>query len=305
MFKNVAQFDAYADILLTRDEWRKSFNVYENTVSSLYEACKPEILDQPRRPEIAVIQYLRGIIDMRIGQADIDDVTRRISELLDESVVVNNAEQFTVKDHQAEYQIVQKGRAWDLSKTDFKKLQEDFADVKYKHIEIAELRAFLEDKLRQMIERNHTRINFAQKFQDIIDAYNAGGSSTENSYAELIKFVEDIKEEDERHVREGLTEDELELYDTLTKETLTKAEEQKVKLAAKHLLSRLLDEHPNVLVQDWWKDGQTQRKVKTAIEEVLHDDLPDSYDRIIFKETCDTVYDLVLSFAAEGRKWAA
>jgi type I restriction enzyme R subunit len=45
-----------------------------------------------------------------------------------------------------------------------------------------------------------------------------------------------------------------------------------------------LDEPPKVLVQDWWKDGQTQRKVKAAFEDGLDQYLPDSYDQITFKE---------------------
>ncbi|MGE0133465.1 MAG: type I restriction endonuclease subunit R [Blastocatellales bacterium] len=44
VFKSIGQFKLYADTLLGNDEWRKAFNVYENTISSLYEACKPEIL---------------------------------------------------------------------------------------------------------------------------------------------------------------------------------------------------------------------------------------------------------------------
>lgn len=78
-----------------------------------------------------------------------------------------------------------------------------------------------------------------------------------------------------------------------------------MKLAAKDLLIRLLQEHPRVLVQDWWKDSQTQLAVKNAIEEVLDRDLPDSYDRITFKAKCDNVFELVMDFAANGRKWAA
>jgi type I restriction enzyme R subunit len=304
-FKNITQFEQYANTLLSLDEWRKSFYVYDNTVSGLYEACKPEIFEQPQRPLIAVIQYLRGIIDMHTEQADIDVVSQKISELLDESVVVDNAEKFAVKEHQAEYQIVQKGKVWDLSKLDFDKLKEEFKDVIYKHIEIAEMRAFIDEKLRQMMEQNHTRVDFAQKLQEIIDHYNAGGSSTENYFEDLMKFAEGMKAEDERHIREGLTEDELELYDTLRKDKLTKEEEQTVKLAAKHLLVRLLEEHPNVLVQDWWKDGQTQRKVKAAIEEVLDHDLPASYDRITFKEISDNVFELIVDFAANGKRWAA
>ena len=62
----------------------------------------------------------------------------------------------------------------------------------------------------------------------------------------------------------GLTEDELELFDLLKKEKMTRAETQTVKLAAKSLLHRLLEEHPRVLVQDWYKDTQTQAVVKSS-----------------------------------------
>jgi type I restriction enzyme R subunit len=242
---------------------------------------------------------------MHIEQADIDVVSQKISELLDESVVVDNAEKFALKEHQAEYKIIQQGKVWDLSKLNFEKLKEEFQNAQYKNIEIAEVRAFIEDKLRKMLEQNHTRIDFAQKLQEIVNAYNSGGSSTENYFEDLMKFAEGMKEEDARHVREGLTEEELELYDTLRKDKLTKDEEQKVKLAAKHLITRLLDEHPKVLVQDWWKDGQTQRIVKATVEEVLDKDLPESYDRITFKEKSDNVFNLIVEFAASGSKWVA
>lgn len=304
-FKNIENFQSYADVLLSKDEWRKSFYVYDNTVSALYEACKPEIFAQPPRLMIAVMQYLRGVIDSHIEKADIDEVSQKIAELLDESVIVDNSEKFAIKEHQTEYQIVQKGKVWDLSKIDFEKLRADFAEVKYKNIEIAEMRSFIEDKLRTMLEQNHTRIDFAQRLQEIIDKYNSGGSSTENYFDDLVKFAEGMKEEDERHMREGLSEDELELYDVLRKEKLTKAEEQKVKLAAKHLISRLKEGQPKVLVQDWWKDTQTKEIVRDAVSKVLDEDLPDSYDRVVFNEKCENVFEMILGFAAEGQKWAA
>ena len=305
VFKNLEKFKAFADILLQKDDWRKSFNVYENTVSSLYEACKPEIFQQPPRREVAAIQYLRGVIDSLVERADIDDVSQRISELLDESVVVDDAEGFLVGEHKAEYQIIQKGRTWDLSKINFDKLKEDFGKAQYKNIEIAEIRAFIEHKLQQMMRQNATRLDFAERLQNIINRYNSGASSTENYFEDLMRFTEAMKDEDERHVREGLTEDELELYDLLKKDKLTKAEEQKVKLAAKDLIIRLLEGSPKVLVQDWWKDGQTQRAVKNAIEEVLDKDLPETYDRVTFKEKCENVFDLIVAFAANGRRWVA
>jgi type I restriction enzyme R subunit len=291
IFKNIKLFEDYADKLLEKDEIRKTFNVYENTISSLYEACKPEILKK-QRPYVPVFQYLRGVIESIIERTDIDNATNRISSLLDQSIVANN-EAFKTKDAGAEYKIIQKGKTWDLSQIDFEKMKSEFKKVEYKNIEIADLKSFLEQKMRQMLEQNVTRDDFARRLQTIIDNYNSGGSSTENYFQELMDYAKDLKAEDERHIQKGLTPEELELYDLLKKEALTAAEEKEVKLAAKQLLKRLHEEKPKVLVQDWHRDKQTQIKVQSAVAEVLDMTLPDTYDRHLFKDKCDSIYSLI------------
>lgn len=305
VFKNVGRFNQYADTLLGKDEWRKAFNVYENTITSLFESCKPEILGKDVVRYVAVFQYLRGVIDSIIEQKDIDAVSLRIGQLLDESVVVDPSETIGVKETEARYLQIKQGRIWDLSKINFEKLKEDFKETKYKNIEIADLRAFIQLKLDQMLQQNRTRTDFAQRLQKIIDTYNAGGSSNENYFDDLMQFAQSMKDEDERHVRDGLTEDELELFDLLKKDTMTKEETQKVKLAAKSLLHRLLEEHPRVLVQDWHKDSQSAKVVRAAVEQVLDQNLPESFDRVLFKAKCDNVFEMMLDYAAQGRKWAA
>lgn len=300
-FRNIELFDQYANKILEKDEWKKEFFVYENTITSLYEACKPEILVDAARPLVFVFQYLRGVIDGIINRQDVEDAKRKISELLDQSIVTDNKQKLP----KAEYKITRKGRTWNLSKIDFGKLKKDFKEKRYKNIEIADLRAFIEDKLEKMIQQNTTRKDFAQKLQEIIDNYNAGGSTNEHYYEDLVNFTEDLKEEEERHIREGLTEDELELFDILKKEKMTRDEEKKVKLAAKSLLHRLLEEHPKVLIQDWHKDTQSRARVKAAVGEVLDKALPKTYERNIFQAKCNNVFELIFEYTSKGLKWAA
>ena len=38
---------------------------------------------------------------------------------------------------------------------------------------------------------------------------------------------------------------------------------------------------------------------------VLDEALPDTYERALFKQKCDNVFDLVVDYASRGRKWAA
>ena len=83
-----------------------------------------------------------------------------------------------------------------------------------------------------MLRENSTRTDFATRLQRIIDEYNAGSSSADNYFDELVKFTKELKDESERHIREGLTTDELELFDLIKRSKMTKEETIKVRLFA-------------------------------------------------------------------------
>ena len=121
-----------------------------------------------------------------------------------------------------------------------------------------------------------------------------------------MKFAEALREEEERHLRIGLTEDELEIYDLLCKDKMTKAEEKQVRLAAKALLKRLTEESPKVLVQDQFKDSQTRLSVRDEVGAVLDEHLPEeSYDKDLFIQKRDNVFELTLDLAINNQRWAA
>lgn len=303
-FTSIGAFERFADIILARDETWCEFKVYENTISSLYEAAKPEALGIPERPRIAAFQYLRGVAESLRGVADIDAVRIKVGELLDQSIVTSNSASFA-SEGALDFPALKSSRELNLADIDFDKLRAEFASTQYPNIDAIVLRDFIEKKLTQMVAENASRATFVESLQKTIDEYNAGGTSTEDYFSELMRHVEALKEESERHLREGLTEDELELYDILKKPKLTKAEEIKVKNAARHLLHRLKDEEPRVLVKDWYKERQTQERVKSALEEVLDAELPESYNRTLFSEKSRALYELILGYSARGEKWTA
>ena len=87
VFSQLSLFDSYADILMANDH-RKQFVVYDNTIDALYEACKPEILGRRKNyPLVAIIRYLREVLDGRADRGNLDSAKRRISQLLDESIM--------------------------------------------------------------------------------------------------------------------------------------------------------------------------------------------------------------------------
>ncbi|MFP3454246.1 hypothetical protein R0K30_21810, partial [Bacillus sp. SIMBA_154] len=88
--------------------------------------------------KVALFQYLRGVIDSVIQQQEIDSATRKINELLDESVIVDDEKFAGVQEEKGVWKVTQKGKMWDLSKIDFEKLKQDFKQAQYKNIEIAD-----------------------------------------------------------------------------------------------------------------------------------------------------------------------
>ena len=99
-----------------------------------------------------------------------------------------------------------------------------------------------------------------------------------------------LDEEQTRHVRERLTEEELVIFDILTRPApeLTTAERDAVKQVAKALLTRLR----SLLVLNWRQKSAAQSSLKLAIEDTL-DTLPAAYDRPLFAQKCTALFEHV------------
>ena len=287
-FNKIGLFDEYTDKLIANDEYRKQFNVYQNTIDNLYDACKPDILNdnQTDRQWVSIFKFLRGCVDANVDHGNIEQAKKRIADLLDESILTDEK----VKENWISYRISRE-KEIDVGSLDFEALQTKFKESPLKNMEVAHLREFIEQKLQALLEVNHTRNSFIERLQGIINEYNSGGRTTEQSFEDLNSFKDDLSQEEQRHIVEGLTETELELFDLLYKEKLTVDELISVKNAAKDLLlkfKKLSAEMPF-----WYKNRQEQGQVKEAIKNTLHKDLPESYDKSIFNNKCDEVYDLI------------
>ena len=139
-----------------------------------------------------------------------------------------------------------------------------------------------------MVKLNRTRIDFLEEFQKMIDEYNAGSSNVEAFFAKLMAFTKKLNEEEKRRIAEQLTEEELAIFDLLTKPeiTLTKQETAEVKKVAKSLLEKLKAEK---LVLDWRKQQTTRAMVFMTIWDIL-DRLPRVYTKELYDQKCDVVY---------------
>jgi type I restriction enzyme R subunit len=149
----------------------------------------------------------------------------------------------------------------------------------------------LEGKIAVMIRLNKSRMDYLAKLQAMIDEYNAGSINVETFFKKLVEFSQAVEEEDRRAIRENLSEEELAIFDLLTKPDpkLTKKQEVAVKKVAKELLETLKLEK---LVLDWRKRQQSRAAVRQCIEERL-DQLPQPFTPELWRTKCDVVYQHV------------
>ena len=289
------------DTVVANDESKDKFKVITNKMINLYEASKPEIFERHWDNEkFSPLAYIHGLLHNKIDDEKIQRARNRMATVLDSSVTSATAE-----DKQREYAI-HSTKVIDLSKINVDELRAEIKKAGYKAVEIDDLKAFMETALQKMISRNCTRQKFSQRFKGIIDRYNAGGSENEDYYEQLVKLLEEMQKEQERPKAEGLSEEELEVYDLLVRgKKLTQEEEQKVKLAAKNLFKKLTEEKTELLVVDWYKDDQPRMKVKSAIEYALNEDLPDSYDKDSFDAKTNLLLNHFIDMAIQGYGWIA
>ena len=126
----------------------------------------------------------------------------------------------------------------------------------------------------------------------MIQEYLNGSVNLEELFDKLVKFSQELNEEEQRHIREELgSEEELAVFDLLTKPEMDLNQKQikQVKAVSRKLLETLKTEK---MVLDWKKRQQTRAGVKVAIEKLL-DDLPEVYSKEIYDGKCTAVYDYV------------
>ena len=89
-----------------------------------------------------------------------------------------------------------------------------------------------------------------------------------------MRIAQELSEEEQRSISEGLSEEELATFDLLTRPemSLTNKEKEGVKKVSRDLLRTLKREK---LVLDWRKRQQAQASVRVTVEEEL-DQLPDA-----------------------------
>jgi type I restriction enzyme R subunit len=267
--------------LCKSDETRNKFGILAREVFKKYKALMPNNAIYDFKEKRDAINALYSLMTDSIDEADVSHVVSRVQYVVNQSIESLNM----VLEQTENY-----GQKIDLSGLDFKKIEEEFLKIEgNKNIAVQSLKDRVAKKMNRLLDQNPMRIDFYERYQEIIENYNNGKeyATVKELFDALILLLGELSEEEKRAERELLDEDELTVFDMLNRDKkITDKEKVEVKDTARKLLEHL--KNNEFKIEYWSEKTQTASAVKKAINDHLYTKLPfptfSDGDRIIKTE---------------------
>lgn len=253
------------EAVYTSDETKRRYEILSRVVFSRFKALlvEPSALAFAERHDNIEAIYKK--LNERRDTADVSALLKVLHRIVNQAIAAHG----TGGDQAS-------GLTVDLSKINMERLRDEFASkVKRKATVIEDIRQIVEDKLAQMLARNPLRMNYEKKYQEIIAAYNQDKdrATVEETFARLFDLVNDLDEEQLRAVEEGLSEEQLALFDLVQRGDLSKTDRERIKQASCDLLAGVMA--VIAPLDHWTEKEQTQAEVETFILDQVYLSLPE------------------------------
>jgi len=252
------------EAVYTSDESKRRFEILSRVVFSRFKS----LIMEPAAFTYAVrhdnIEAIYKKLEERRDTADVSELLKELHRIVNEAIRAA-----APGDDQTE------SKFFDLSQIDLEKLRDEFAKkCKRKATALQDVRQIVEEKLAQMLARNPQRMDFYRKYSDIIADYNREKDrvTIEETFAKLVDLANSLDAEQRRAAEEGLSEEELSLFDLVTRDTLSKVDRERVKQASRTLLESV--QRLIAPLERWTEKEQTQAEVETFILDHLFLNLP-------------------------------
>jgi type I restriction enzyme, R subunit len=265
------------------DETRKRFEVMCCEVFNKFRACiTTDGVNEYRHDRDAVNIIYKSLQDDR-EQADIASIIRALHQVVEAAI--------TTKDTTGTPSVV-----YGISKIDFERLRQEFERSPTQHTTVQNLKTVIEQRLQRLIAQNPLRTNFQAHYEEIVNEYNQEKDrvTIEHTFEQLLRFVQELDEEEARAIREGLDVESVAIFDLLKKPALTPKEIGRIKQVAVQLLTTLKAE--KLRVNQWRDKEATRDAVRSTIFDFLYSDntgLPDTYTDDEIKAKSDAVFQHV------------
>lgn len=272
--------------LIAPDERRRGFMRRARAATRVYKALLPDERADPYLKPVAILHVIAEALRGKMGPVDISAISAQIEALLDARVDgVAIAAPIIPGDD--------RGGRVDLSDIDFEKLAKLFQQKPRTANE--KLRSAAETKAQELMSKNPTRVHLVEKLEKLVEAYNLGTLDAEAFFAALKALIAKMEDEERRAAREGLTEEELAVFDLLTnpEPKLTKAQEAAVKKVARDLLEKLQAHR----VGHWRHTQQLRAAVHSEIRFTLNELPEEPYPEELWNEKVEAVWQFVYHHA--------
>lgn len=252
--------DQYANSIIGDQEKKKKFLNMASEVNSNYRSVLPDPDAEDYYHEVTAIKVLASRIrDVSSENIDVSQVKKDLEELLDKSI---QAGEYVIKQHK---------KIKDLSTLDADALHDFFAGLDNKNLQVEAMSAELEKKIEMMVRKNKKRAHFMERLNSLLKEYNSGAHDIDQLFDNLVELAKDLTKEEQRAVKENLSEEELAIFDLLVKESLNPTEVAEIKKTSHEILLSI-----RPLLVPHWRDFETNRAgVKIAITDLLYSNLPE------------------------------
>jgi len=252
------------DAVYSSDEAKRRFEILARQVFIRFKALLVEPTAYAYAERHDNIEAIYKKLTERRDTADVTELLKELHRIVNAAILTQEP-----GDDQVE------GQTFDLSQIDLERLRDEFAKkVRRKATAIQDIRDIVEQKLAEMLARNPARMDYQRKYEDIVADYNRekDRATIEETFRRLIQLVNSLDEEQQRATKEGLSEDELALFDLLQKDGLNKAARERVKQASKELLASIKVRLAEL--DRFWEKEQTKADIEVFILDEIFAGLP-------------------------------
>lgn len=282
-FQKLALIQAGANAVSASVEDKKTFSTYASELNRLVKYLDRNDISTAVRREYEAIAAIYSEMQKKRRSVSNVELMVEINNIISEYIEIEEVTEGIVP-----------SRQFDISKIDFDLLRREFAKTKKKNLVLKDLQEIIQQKLDRLLFTNPNRMDYYQRYQDIITDYNAeqNRATIEKTFMELMDLASNLDSEQQRYVREGFQSDEeLSLYDMLFQNDLPKSDIKKIKEVAVSLLQKIKDK---IAELDHWTDKQeTKAVVDTLIRDTLWAELPESYDELSISTYRQKIYEYV------------
>lgn len=267
-FDKLAKLHEAANAVCESIKLKQTFTAYASELHKLMKYIDRDDISVDTRNIYETIAAIHRELNKKRRDVDNTDLMVTINSIISEHIEVQDS-----------LQTVGESCRFDISAINFDRLRVEFARVRNKNLLFNDLEDFIEHRLNKMLAANPNRRDYYERYKEIIEEYNSEKDRTniEKTFEALIQLVKELTEEESRYIREGFTtDDELAIFDLLTRGNPNKADVKKVKATAIEMYTKITEA---ISKMDHWTDkDETTAEIQNLIRDILWRELPESYD---------------------------